>query len=243
MKNQCISTLSVLLFCTSAAFAQEIGHKIAIKDTHWEKFSYDLSSIIGGVGYAYTRPLSWEKNQVGLFGGVVIGTLGLYTIDDEAHEWFRNQEPHIPKLFKDYGWYYGNPQNNYAFNGIVYLTGLFTKNDKIHRTGVLMISSATATGLLQQISKSLVGRARPRSGLQKNDFRPFQQNSDFHSFPSGHAALAFSNAHALAKQFKNPWLKGRYLFVGQYSPTHSFVEWGPLVNRHCSEHSLKCSYG
>ena len=144
--------------------------------------------------------------------------MGLYTIDDEADRWFRNQEPHIPELLKDYGWYYGNPQNNYAFNGIVYLTGLFSKNDKIRRTGVLMISSATATGVLQQISKSLVGRARPRSGLNKNDFRPFQRDSDFHSFPSGHTALAISNAHALAKQFKNPWIKSGIYVLGSIPP-------------------------
>lgn len=218
MKIHCINMLSILLFCASTAFSQQIDNSTPNKNNNWEKFTYDLNNIVGGVGHAYVRPLSWEEKQVGLFGGVVIGIMGLYTIDDEADMWFRNQEPHIPKLVKDYGWYYGNPQNNYAFNGIVYLTGLFTNNDRIRRTGVLMISSATATGLLQQISKSLVGRARPRSGLKKNDFRPFQRDSDFHSFPSGHTALAFSNAHALAKQFKNPWLKGGIYLLGSIPP-------------------------
>ncbi|MCL6267751.1 phosphatase PAP2 family protein [Flagellimonas myxillae] len=216
MKNNQLITALLLLMQTSAVFTQQLNKTTS--QSNWQKFTYDLNSILGGVGHAYTRPLSWENNQVGFFAGTILGTMGLYTIDDEADRWFRNQEPHIPELLKDYGWYYGNPQNNYAFNGIVYLTGLFSKNDKIRRTGVLMISSATATGVLQQISKSLVGRARPRSGLNKNDFRPFQRDSDFHSFPSGHTALAISNAHALAKQFKNPWIKGGIYLLGSIPP-------------------------
>ncbi|MGW9684870.1 phosphatase PAP2 family protein [Flagellimonas sp. 2504JD1-5] len=218
MNIQCIRTLTVIWLCITAVSSQEIKNENLAEDNNWKKFTYDLNSIIGGVGYAYKRPFSWEENQLRLFGGVIIGTIGLYAIDDDADRWFIKQESHIPNLIKDYGWYYGNPQNNYAFNGIVYFTGLLTKNDKIRRTGVLMISSATATGLLQQISKSIVGRARPRSGLNKNDFRPFQRNSDFHSFPSGHTALAFSNAHALAKQFKNPWLKGGIYLLGSIPP-------------------------
>ena len=216
MKNKFLITAALLLMQTSTVFTQQFNK--TTWDSNWEKFTYDLNSILGGVGHAYTRPLSWENNQVGFFAGTILGTIGLYSIDDEADRWFRNQEPHIPELLKDYGWYYGNPQNNYAFNGIVYLTGLFSKNDKIRRTGVLMISSATATGVLQQISKSLVGRARPRSGLNKNDFRPFQRDSDFHSFPSGHTALAISNAHALAKQFNNPWIKSGIYVLGSIPP-------------------------
>lgn len=205
------------LYCMMGS-AQEFNGAPKHIETNWEKLTYDMKSIVGGMGYTYTRPLSWNRNQWNLFGGVIIGTLGVYTIDDEAEKWFRRQEPHIPEFIQDYGWYYGNPQNNYALTGIVYLTGLIIKNDKIRRTGVLMISSASAAGLLQQVSKSLVGRARPRTGLKKNDFRPMDRNSDFHSFPSGHTALAFSNAHALAKQFKNPWIKGGIYLLGSVPP-------------------------
>ena len=38
--------------------------------------------------------------------------------------------------------------------------------------------------------------------------------SDFHSFPSGHAILAFTNAYAIGKQFKNPWIKTGIYIVG-----------------------------
>jgi membrane-associated phospholipid phosphatase len=98
----------------------------------------------------------------------------------------------------------------------VYLAGLFTKNEKLRRTGVLLISSATAGGFLQQISKRIIGRARPKSGESSGTFDPFHLNRvyNYDSFPSGHAMLAFSNAYAIAKQFKSPWVKAGLYTVG-----------------------------
>lgn len=100
------------------------------------------------------------------------------------------------------------------FTGGVYLTGLFTDNEKLRRTGVLLIASATSAGLLQQFTKSLIGRARPASGKTKDTFDPFNSNRNFHSFPSGHTMLAFTNAYAIAKQFKSPWTKAGIYTVG-----------------------------
>jgi membrane-associated phospholipid phosphatase len=98
--------------------------------------------------------------------------------------------------------------------GGIYLTGLFAKDEKLRRTGVLLIASASSAGLLQQILKTAVGRARPISGKGKDTFDPFNSSRIFHSFPSGHAMLAFTNAYAIAKQFKNPWLKAGIYTVG-----------------------------
>lgn len=98
--------------------------------------------------------------------------------------------------------------------GAVYFTGLFTKNEKLRRTGVLLVSSASAAGLFQQLTKSVIGRARPVSGKSKDTFDPFNSHRDYHSFPSGHTMLAFTNAYAIAKQFKNPWLKAGIYTVG-----------------------------
>lgn len=87
--------------------------------------------------------------------------------------------------------------------GAVYLTGLFTENPKLRRTGVLLISSAAASGLLQQVSKRIIGRARPRIDVGKSSFDPFHIDRVFNydSFPSGHTMLGFTNAYAIAKHF------------------------------------------
>ncbi len=206
-----------MLFLSVLAWGQSPGddaNRSGQLTDNWATFKYDFTSILGGIGHAYTRPLHWQKDDWLIFGGVVAGTWALYTIDDDADRWFSRQKEDVPRLIQDYGWYYGNPQNNYAFTGVVYFTGLFTRNEKIRRTGLLMISSASATGLLQQVSKSVVGRARPRSGLDKNHFKPFPGDSEYHSFPSGHTALAFTTAYAIAKQFRSPWVKGGIYLLG-----------------------------
>jgi membrane-associated phospholipid phosphatase len=201
-----------LLFVTTSLSAQDIG--LAQRGSTWKNFTYDMGNVFGGMGYAYSRPFHWEGKQWLHVGGVAAGGGLLYIYDEEVSEYLVDHQDDIPEIIRDYGWYYGSPQNNYMLTGAVYLTGLFTKNEKLRRTGVLLISSASAAGLLQQVSKRVFGRARPRSGYGKEVFHPFSNDKDFHSFPSGHAILAFTNAYAIAKQFKNPWVKSGIYVLG-----------------------------
>ncbi|SFW69425.1 Membrane-associated phospholipid phosphatase [Sinomicrobium oceani] len=182
--------------------------------TRWQMFKYDGANIFGGMAHAYSRPLHWEGDDWLTFGGVMVGTGLVFLADDQTSDFFVRQGKDMPQFIRDYGWYYGSPQNNYMLTGAVYLTGLFTKNEKWRRTGVLLISSASTAGLLQQVSKMLVGRARPRTGKSKDTFDPFPSDSDYHSFPSGHTILSFTNAYALAKLVNNPWAKAGIYTVG-----------------------------
>lgn len=209
-----ITVLFCLIFSTFVT-AQNADSS-QIQTNLWQDFTYDLGSIFGGVGYSYSRPLHWKGRQWKDFGLVAAGTASLYFIDDEFDEWADGFRSDVPQWLVDYGNEYGSPENNYMITGGVYLTGLFTKNEKLRRTGVLLISSATASGFLQQLSKRIIGRARPKSGEDSNTFDPFNVDRVFNydSFPSGHAMLAFTNAYAIAKQFKNPWIKAGIYAVG-----------------------------
>ena len=184
--------------------------------TLWNDFTYDLGNIFGAVGYAYSRPFHWKGNDFANFGYLAGGTLLLFTVDDEINRWTNGFNQDVPDFILDYGNEYGSPENNYMLTGGVYLAGLFTKNEKLRRTGVLLISSATAGGFLQQVSKRIIGRARPKSGDSSDVYDPLHLNRvyDYDSFPSGHAMLAFSNAYAIAKQFKSPWVKAGIYTVG-----------------------------
>ncbi len=182
----------------------------------WQEFTYDLGNMFGGMGYSYSRPFHWKGEQWGHFGMIAAGTAGLYFVDDEFEHWVNGWSGDVPDWLITYGTEYGSPENNYMLTGAVYLTGLFTKNEKLRRTGVLLISSASAAGLLQQVSKRIIGRARPRSGDSSDVFDPFHLDRvlNYDSFPSGHAMLAFTNAYAIAKQFKSPWVKAGIYAVG-----------------------------
>lgn len=208
------SILLVLLITSSSLFAQ---HNFVIdrgETTLWQDFTYDMGNVFKGAGFAYSRPLYWDGNDALVAGGVVASTLTLFAFDDEINREFVSHRDDVPPILLDYGYYAGAPQNNYSVSGAVYLTGLFTRNEKLRRTGVLLISSATATGFFQQVTKSATGRARPSGGLGKSFFKPFGGESTFRSFPSGHAVLTFTNAHVIAKQFKNPWVKAGIYAIG-----------------------------
>lgn len=207
------NTISFLLLIISISlFGQNIPNNTS--QTTWQLLKYDVGNIFKGMGYAYSRPLHWQKEQWLTFGAITAGTGAFYLFDEESSDYFISKKEDIPQVISDYGWSVGSPQKNYMITGAVYFTGLFTKNEKLRRTGVLLVSSASAAGLFQQLTKSVIGRARPVSGKSKDTFDPFNSHRNFHSFPSGHTMLAFTNAYAIAKQFKNPWIKAGLYTVG-----------------------------
>lgn len=210
--------LIAFLYTIGSSFAQNntTTFKLDRDRNLWQKLTYDMGNMLGGMGYAYTRPIHWEKKQWNNFLYVVGGTTALSFVDDEVDRWVDGWRGDVPKLLVDYGNEYGSPNRNYLATGAVYFTGLFTKNEKLRRTGVLLISSASAAGLLQQVSKRIIGRARPRANVGSDVFDPFHIDrvKDYDSFPSGHAMLGFTNAYAIAKQFENPWVKAGIYTVG-----------------------------
>lgn len=208
MKYFLLITLSISLYSNAQI------KPVDTVDTRWKMFTYDMGNIFKGVGHSYSRPFHWKGEQWADFGMVVGGTGLVYVFDDNTSRFIRNNRESVPGWIRDYGTSYGSPENNYIATSAVYLTGLILKDEKLRRTGVLLISSATSAGLLQQVLKSVVGRARPVANLGKDTFDPFNSSRNFHSFPSGHAILAFTNAYAIAKQFKNPWLKAGIYTVG-----------------------------
>lgn len=188
------------------------------KNDIWGHLKYDVVTMAGGFGNAFTRPLSWEKKDFLRLGVTTVTVGAIYLADEDISRTFIRNRENVPNVFRKFGWYFGSPQINYGITGAVYVTGLLVNNEKLRRTGVLMITAASATGVIQQISKTVTGRARPGAGLGKHFFKPFGQDANFRSFPSGHTVLSVTTSYALSKQFKNPWIKGGILAVGSIVP-------------------------
>lgn len=221
MKSTLKYFILLLLIClVSFSYSQEEKDSLNI----WQLMKYDGASAFGGLKKSYSRPLYWQKDDFITAGAIVGGTALLYIFDEETNEWFRAQENDVPDLIQDFGWYYGSPQNNYAINGAVYLYGLFTRNEKVRKTGVLLISAATTAGILQSIFKNVIGRARPKQEEGKASFRPFSSKGNYHSFPSGHTILSFTTAYAVSKQFENPFVKAGIIGLGLIAPASRLWE-------------------
>jgi len=208
------------LFCCMPLWCQDstLVATDTIKMTRGQMLKYDGGSVLGGIKHTYLAPMNWEKGNWIAFGGVVAGTGILWLTDEETSDYFINQGAGAPDFLKDTGYYFGKPLYNYGITTGIYAIGILTKNEKIRKTGVLLISSATAAGLLQSILKNAVGRARPVTGLGAATFEPFSKEETFHSFPSGHTILSFTTAYAISKQFESPWIKGGIWALGMITP-------------------------
>lgn len=184
----------------------------------------DGKIALDGIKEVYLSPLHWKKNDLFTAGSVALGTGLLYTVDEETSRYFRNQKKDIPRIFLDAG-RYASPEAIFAMNGAVYLSGLLLKNEKLRHTGLLLVTSATASGLLLSAGKVIVGRGRPMTGEGKNEFSSFNFTDDrYRSFPSGHVLFAFSTAYAIGKQFKNPYIKAGIYSLGLIAPASRLWE-------------------
>ncbi|WP_147676214.1 phosphatase PAP2 family protein [Algibacter pacificus] len=182
---------------------------------------YDFKETVKSIGHSFSRPFHWKKKDFNTLGTFLVSTLALSTIDDETSALFVKNKPHVPHIFMEVGTRFGKPQLYFIANAALYGTALFTKNEKLRKASVLIISSSVTTGILQSISKTVIGRARPKNTTENVNSRDFEFWSDkpaYHSFPSGHTVLSVTMAHAIAKQFDNPWSKIAVYSLGSIAP-------------------------
>jgi membrane-associated phospholipid phosphatase len=210
--------LLIFIYCNVAGAQQLPIDKPADSATTWEILKYDGRSTIDGLGHAFTRPFYWKKKDFTKLGVMVIGSFALSSIDDEANTFFERQESAVPEVIQDFGWYFGSPQNFFMTTAGIYGYGLLSKNEKVRKTGVLIVASSITSGLLQSIGKTVIGRARPSEGLGSGSFDFFSNKPGFHSFPSGHAILSITMAHAIAKQFNGLGSKIVIYSLGSIAP-------------------------
>ncbi|KAA1243021.1 phosphatase PAP2 family protein [Aquimarina sp. RZ0] len=217
---KCFNTLPIVIFylLVNTCYSQEIREIKKTDMTRWQMLKHDGVSVFGGVKNAYTQPIRWKGRDWATFGGIVAGSALIYLIDEPANDFFADQEEDIPDFIKETGFRFGKPLVNYGLTTGVYAFGLLTKNEKVRKTGVLLIASATAGGIIQTVSKTLAGRARPYTEKGKDSFKFYSSEAGYHSFPSGHAILSFTTAYAISKQFKNPYIKGGIYALGLVSP-------------------------
>ncbi len=190
----------------------------------WELAKHDFKYTLKGVGHSITRPVHWKGDDFGKLGILVIGTASLSLMDNPIRDLAQNNRQDFPKVIRDFGWYFGSPQNYFAANAGLYTFGLLTKNEKVRKTSVLIISSSITTGIIQSIGKTAFGRARPGSGLKHLDFNPFSGKSRYRSFPSGHTILSMTMAHSIAKQFENTWVKVGIYTIGSIPPISRIID-------------------
>lgn len=166
----------------------------------------DGLAILHAAGYVFSGPTRWEGTDWAKAGGMLALTGGAALLDDE---WYglmdRNRNSADDKL-ADVTVLYGDAPGIILFAGGFYATGLFTRNTWLRETGLLVGTSILLSGAVSTITKTIIGRARPYTGLGNHEFKPFTlTDEDYLSFPSGHTVVAFSISTVLSRRIGNPW--------------------------------------
>lgn len=208
-----------LFLLTFALLAKAVlKHRKPSVDKWIGLIKFDSQSVALGIVKAYRSPKTWKTKDFLTLFFITAGLLLLFRDDEEISRWFRSKGQTALPVLKEFGWYYGSPENHYIINIGFYLYGLISKNEEIRKTGVLLISASLAAGILQTISKVLIGRARPLRNEGKLSFRPFSRENSYYSFPSGHSILSFTTAYAVGKQFMHPIPKSGIYTFGLIAP-------------------------
>ena len=226
MSSKFLYIIIISAFWNIPIFAQ-IEAKQSVNDssqTIWQLAKHDFKYTLKSVGHSFTRPLNWKGKDYAKLGILLGGTAALTIADKPTRRFFQNNREDFPQAVRDFGWYFGSPQNYFMANAGLYGFGLITKNEKVRKTSVLIISSSITTGLIQTITKNAIGRARPSTEKGNLEFSSFANDSRFRSFPSGHTILSITMAHSIAKQFENTWVKVGIYSIGAIPPISRLVD-------------------
>ena len=172
----------------------------------------DVSHTIQGTARTFTSPLRWQKKDWVIFSSILAGTAALTLVDKEVNDFLlRNRSETADKL-TDVGNEYGEPRTIVIVTGAAYAIGLFSDNDWLRETAVILTASLVPTGTLQTATKISIGRARPKSGFGRYEFDPFRNEESHFSFFSGHTLAAMSMSHVFAKRINN--VPAKIVFYG-----------------------------
>jgi membrane-associated phospholipid phosphatase len=132
-----------------------------------------------------------------LWDGLVVGATGVLIANDESVAYQVSPSWHNTSIDISNGGVYGLG----AVAGGILVTGLITHNDHATQTGIKSAEASVDSVILYAALKAILARQRPYTGPGEGKF--FSGNWSSGSFPSGHAALAWTLASVMAHEYPN----------------------------------------
>ncbi len=155
-------------------------------------------------------PVRWNTGQWIGVTAVVSATVVLFTQDGNIRKWVQNNRtPSLDQVSKYLFEPIGSGLYSLPVLGVLYGCGFIWNNDRAKITALKGVEAFILAGMTTQIIKHLTHRHRPHQdqppdpGMWDGPFQGF----DYTSFPSGHAAIAFSIATVIATSYqKTIWV-------------------------------------
>lgn len=167
----------------------------------------DVGRFINGVYHNLTAPLHWDKKDWATTAIILASTAAISSLDQPVNKYWLGKQDPILDVVSDVGYRYGHPSAGFILTGGFYLSGVVFKNEWARETGVILGTAFATSTVLVSILKPVVGRTRPGNDTGNLAFHPFSPEGRFHSFPSGHSAIAFTLSFVLANRINNKPIK------------------------------------
>lgn len=160
-------------------------------------------------------PLHFDSQDI-LTTGIITGVTALsFSLDNSVRDVIkRNHNSSIDNITSA-GEKLGAAQYGLALSGVLYLSGQFTREPELRKTGLILAEALFLSGLTTQVFKVVMGRSRPYSNEGNFDLDFFRINDDDNSLPSGHTSTAFTIATVLSQRIDNTYATiALYSFAG-----------------------------
>ncbi len=188
--------LLAILFLSSGAYAQD-------SLSAGEQILHDIHRALGDAVRFGSAPAHFSGGEWLTAGILAGGTAMLLAADHSMRVYALDHQSETGNDVADAVVKYGEAKYGLALSAGLYTGGLFAHKEGLRETGILLLESIAFAGVTTTVIKSIAGRARPYLGKGNLNFRPFQLDNDYLSFPSGHSTVAFSVSSVLAERIGN----------------------------------------
>ena len=175
--------------------------------------------VVEDIKHVITAPSRWEKLEWQNLGWAALAIAGTAAIVDRPLRDAMRRQSGNSRFMRDIERF--GAEYSAGVLGGFFLVGAVGNNDKamaVAQDG--LAASLIASGMVIPLLKYVAGRSRPRETPDITHFRPF---SGAASFPSGHAAQAFTVASVISAHYDETWVKySSYTVAGLVGVARSY---------------------
>ena len=227
MKNIITAHLvSVLMVSISLNYTYSADSLSTHKNSVWEDIIYDAKVFVSDGAAFYSSPVRFTSKDW-IYTGAGIAGFGLLITQDKNLKSSisgGNTSGVLWNIVRNYG------DVKYAGfgSGLIYFTGLVSRNELIRETGRMLLQSLVYSGSLTLLLKTITARSRPYYSENQYEFNWFENNNDKFSFPSGHSTVAFAVSTVFAEKIDTWWSRAGVYSIAAltaYSRVHDNQHW------------------
>jgi membrane-associated phospholipid phosphatase len=170
-----------------------------------EKLTELPRAILRDQTFLWLRPFRLQRDDVPWAAAILGTTAGLIAIDRRVGQGLSDTRPGGGFAFSHRVGQLGDALTDFGVAGAFYLVGHWRGEERARTTGLLGLQAVTESLVVVEVIKTASRRPRPTllGGRTRNHNADGEFFTGGRSFPSGHAAEAWSLATVIAEQYQH----------------------------------------